>query len=308
MSEPLPNPPAPIAPDSPSGARLLVLLAIAAVALLLSFANPAPLKAAWNEFERIIQLKGDPLPASPAKLSDHEIEGLDSMSPQNQAELLIERAINHYDGAIERIDRSVPGWFGQLEVEKGRLASLLDTALNSNDLRVRAASLEIYLAAYNLPKTSASVDDLIVRLDNETHKRAWLLWILGVLGNRGVETPRIEGVYTDRLHDPDQVTRIWSVVGLGLIATDGSIQPLLSAFRDDPSPQVRERAACSLAQSGMFTPAQRLRAVPDLLHMMDDPALDSATRGWVFQALRDITGAALGSDPAAWRSWWSQHG
>jgi hypothetical protein len=65
-------------------------------------------------------------------------------------------------------------------------------------------------------------------------------------------------------------------------------------------------AACSIAQSGMFTEAQRMRAVPGLLKMIDDATLDATTRSWVFQALRDITGATIGSDPAAWRSWWSQ--
>jgi hypothetical protein len=40
---------------------------------------------------------------------------------------------------------------------------------------------------------------------------------------------------------------------------------------------------------------------------MDDATLDATTRSWVFQALRDITGAGIGSDPAAWRAWWSQH-
>jgi hypothetical protein len=47
--------------------------------------------------------------------------------------------------------------------------------------------------------------------------------------------------------------------------------------------------------------------VPDLLKMTDDMTLDAATRGWVFQALRDITGASLAADPSAWRTWWSQH-
>jgi hypothetical protein len=42
--------------------------------------------------------------------------------------------------------------------------------------------------------------------------------------------------------------------------------------------------------------------------MMDDATLDFATRSWVFQALQDITGAGLGSNPAAWREWWSHHG
>jgi HEAT repeat protein len=200
----------------------------------------------------------------------------------------------------------VPHWYGQLEVEKGPLAGLLNTAINANDLRVRAASLEIYLAGYNLPKTPQSVDTLLLRLQDEPDKRAWLLWILGVLGNRGVETARLETFFLDRIHDPD-TTRAYAVVGLGLLATDTAIAPLLETFRDDPSPHIREGAACALAQSGMLKEEQRMRAVPGLLKMMDDPTLDATTRGWVFQALRDITGASLGSDPAAWRNWWSQH-
>ena len=298
-----------IRPANPGlGKRFFVVLAIGFIFLLLAAANPAPIKAAWAEFERIIQLKSDPLPASPAKLSGHEIEGLSSMAPQQRAELLMERAINHYEGAIELIEKNVSGWYGQLEVEKDPLANLLNTAINANDLRVRAASLEITLAGYNLPKSPESVDKLLTRLQDEREHRAWLLWILGVLGNRGVETARLETVFLDRIHDPDQTTRAYAVVGLGLLATDSSIAPLLESFRSDPSPNVREGAACALAQSGMFTQEQRLRAVPGLLQMMDDATLDPATRSWVFQALQDITGAGLGSNPAAWRDWWSHHG
>ena len=256
---------------------------------------------------RAAQLKSPPLPASAPKLSDHEIEALPSMSAQQQAQLLLERAINHYEGAIELIDKNVHSWYGQLDVEKGPLASLLNTAINANDLRVRAASLEITLAGYNLPKSPSSVDQVLTRLQNEPDHRAWLLWILGVLGNRGVETSRLELTFLDRIHDPDQLTRTYVAIGLGLLATDNSIPALIGIFREDPSPGVREMAACSIAQSGMFTESQRMRAVPDLLKMMDDATLDATTRSWVFQALRDITGAAIGSDPAAWRAWWSQH-
>ena len=289
------------------GKRFALTLGISFVVVILAAANPAPIKAAWAEFERIIQLKSDPLPASPPKLSDHELEGLSTMAPQQQAELLMERAINHYEGAIELIDKNVPGWYGQLDVQKGPLASLLNTAINANDLRVRAASLEITLAGYNLPKSPDSVDQILARLQDEPEHRAWLLWILGVLGNRGVETARLETVFLDRIHDPDQTTRAYAVVGLGLLATDSAVAPLLESFRSDPSPHVREGAACAIAQSGMFTEAQRLRAVPGLLQMMDDASLDAATRSWVFQALQDITGAGLGSNPAAWRDWWSHH-
>ena len=297
-----------IRPATPTaGFRRLVVMAIALALALFVAVNPAAVKAAWAEFERIILLKSTPLPASPAKLSDHEIEGLSAMAPQEQAQLLMERAINHYEGAIELIDKNVPSWYGQLDVEKGPLASLLYTAINANDLRVRAASLEITLAGYSLPKSPESVDKFLVRLQDEPQNRAWLMWMLGVLGNRGVETARLETVFLDRIHDPDETTRTYAVIGLGLLATDGSISPLLDSFRDDPSPHVRESAACALAQSGMFREEQRMAAVPGLLKMMDDASLDAATRGWVFQALRDITGAGLGSDPAAWRDWWSQH-
>jgi hypothetical protein len=139
----------------------LVYVLVVGLAILVLFAsNPAPIKAAWLEFERIILLKSDALPASPPKLSDHEIEALSAMAPQQRAELLMERSINHYGGAIELLDKDVPEWYGQLEVQKGPLAGLLNTAINSNDLRVRAAALEVYLAAYDLHKSPESVDKL----------------------------------------------------------------------------------------------------------------------------------------------------
>ena len=280
---------------------------LAILALGLAIAGCAGAGPALLMASQVSQLKSAPLAASAPKLSDHEIEALPSMTAQQQAQLLLERAINHYEGAIELIDQNVPSWYGKLEVEKGPLAGLLNTAINANDLRVRAASLEITLAGYNLPKSAASVDQILIRLENEPDHRAWLLWILGVLGNRGVETSRLELTFLDRIHDPDQLTRTYAAIGLGLLATDSAIPPLIGMFREDPSPGVREMAACSIAQSGMFTEAQRMRAVPDLLKMMDDATLDPATRSWVFQALRDITGATIGSDPAAWRAWWSQH-
>ena len=92
-----------------------------------------------------------------------------------------------------------------------------------------------------------------------------------------------------------------------MLGTDETVAPLLEAFRSDPSPLVRERGGCGLAQSGMLTREQRRRAVPQLLKMTDDMTLDDATRGWVFQALRDITGASIAAEPAAWRTWWAQH-
>src|SRR5260370_8321873 len=117
------------------------------------------------------------------------------MAPQQQAQLLMERAINHYEGAIELIEKNVPSWYGQLQVEKGPLAGLLYTAINANDLRVRAASLEITLAGYNLPKSPESVEKLLLRLQDEPDHRACLMWILGASSTRGIEPARLQTAF-----------------------------------------------------------------------------------------------------------------
>jgi hypothetical protein len=49
-----------------------------------------------------------------------------------------------------------------------------------------------------------------------------------------------------------------------------------------------------------------MKAVPRLLDFSNDFSLDDQTRGWVFQALRDITGQNLPRDPSAWRSWYER--
>lgn len=291
----------------PRGAKsLMMVLSVAMLLIFVAAAIPAPIRAAWDEFALRMQLPSEPQSESPAKLSDHEIEEIANLPAQQQAERLLERAVNHYDGALDLINKSVDNWFGQLELQ-GQLASLLTTALNSNDLHVRAAALEIELAGYNLPKRAESADTLIERIRREPSARPWALWMLGVLGNRGVEPRRAFVTLMDHRHDPDEQTRYWTVEGLSLLGTDETIAPLLEAFRSDPSPLVRERGGCGLAQSGMLTRDQRMRAVPQLLKMTDDMTLDDATRGWVFQALRDITGATIAAQPDAWRAWWAQH-
>ena len=301
------------APEQQVSKRLAIILALAILLIFVASAMPSPIRAAWDELAVRMELHGrgdlqtrsQPQSASPAKLSDHEIEEIAAMPPQKQAERLLERAINHYDGALDLLDHNVPNWYGgQLELQ-GQLTSLITTALNSNDLRVRSAAIEVELAGYNLPKRSESVEALLARIESEPSARPWALWMLGILGNRGVETYRAFTVLMDHRHDPEEQTRYWAVEGLSMLGIDESIAPLLDAFRSDSSPLVRERGGCGLAQSGMLSREQRLRAVPDLLQMMDDKTLDATTRGWVFQALRDITGATIASDPAAWRDWWS---
>jgi HEAT repeat protein len=107
------------------------------------------------------------------------------------------------------------------------------------------------------------------------------------------------------VHDPNENIRYWTVEGLAYLGTDEVVTPLLDVFHDDPSPMIRERAACGLSQSGMLSERQRRTAVPRLLDFAEDWSLDADTRKWVFQALRDITGQTLPHDASAWRQWYS---
>ncbi|HWZ42160.1 MAG TPA: HEAT repeat domain-containing protein [Candidatus Saccharimonadales bacterium] len=131
---------------------------------------------------------------------------------------------------------------------------------------------------------------------------------LGMLANRGVETDHIHGLLKKWAHEADEQTRFWAVEGLAYFGTDDTIQDFLDVLRNDPSLNVRERAGCSLAKSGMLTREQRLKAVPGLIEIGADPAVDATTRNWAFQALREITGEGISNDPSAWRNWLSSHG
>ena len=188
---------------------------------------------------------------------------------------------------------------------KGASTACSTTALNSDDLRVRAAAIEVNLAGRKVAKSVASVDRLeAAARSGEQGPRANALWDLALVGNRGVERERVEQLLLGAIDDPNVNIRYWAVEGLSYLATDGVVEPLLVIFHDDPSPMIRERAACGLAQSGMLSAAQRRAAIPKLLDYADDGGLDAETHKWVFQALRDITGQTMPHDAIAWRNWY----
>ncbi len=232
---------------------------------------------------------------------------LDEMKPQKQAEVLLERAVAHSDGAaVEQISSRVNGWRGKVEWNS-QIASLTTAALNSNDIRVRESGVEVELAAYGLSKNAASAQYLLNAVESSDHsQKIWALWALGLMANRGVEAGRLTERLASYLKDSDEDLRRWAVEGLAVAGTDDAIPALLATMHDDPSAVVRERAACGLAESGMFTQEQRQTTIPTLLNYTDDPKLDEQTHGWAFQALGDITHQRLPRDSAAWRTWYQQ--
>jgi HEAT repeat protein len=284
------------------------VIATAAFLLGAIAAGAGSLRAAWDPIARAIGLGQAPQPASANVLSEHEIAGLDAMPPQSQATLLLERSINHYAGANSQIAARVDGWRGRITID-GRLRELFTTAINSDDLTVRAAAIEVDVAGRNLRKDAATVDRLepIARW-GEQGPRANALWDLGLIGNRGVEPNRVFEIIAASIRDDNQNIRYWAVEGLAYLGTDAAIAPLLDVFHDDPSPMIRERAACGLAQSGMFSAAQRRSAVPTLVRFAEDGSVQGDTREWIFQALRDITGQNLPHDAGRWREWYAASG
>src|SRR6185436_2485475 len=126
---------------------------VAAAAFLLGSiaAGSGSLRAAWEPIARFVSLQDAPRPASANVLSEHEISALGDMPAQSQAELLLERSINHYRGANDQIAARVTHWRGRITLDD-RLHNLFITAINSDDLTVRVAGIEVDIAARNLIK------------------------------------------------------------------------------------------------------------------------------------------------------------
>lgn len=285
---------------------LAAFFAVSVAAIVTALGHTAAARAAWDEVSRVLGLEGSPVPASANVLSEHHLEELDAMAPQAQAEFLLERAMNHYEGATAEVDQRLAMWRGRIE-PNDHFETLFRMAINSDDVRVRATAVEIDIVARNLDKSSASVDRLEpIARTGEQGPRANALWDLGLIGGRGVEQSRVEEILLASVHDDNVNIRYWAVEGLAYLGTNETIAPLLDVLHDDPSPLVRERAACDLSQSGMLSREQRMSAVPRLLDDANDFSLDDQTRGWVFQALRDISGQNLPHDPSAWRAWYER--
>lgn len=282
---------------------LIVFCALAFPVAFWILVNPANARAAWAEFARIMPFTadagGDVVDAS--QISD---ASLNAMRPQQQVELLLRAAIEESTPAGDQVRTRASEWRGRL-TSTPHLEGLVNAALNSPALGVRAAGVEVELSLNNLVENPSSANALIERIDNDPAARPWGLWMLGALGNRGVERERVLSVLRVYARDPAEQTRYWAVEGLSFLGEDKSIPPLLDALRNDSSQSVRERAASALGHSGMLTKQQRLSAVPALIEDAGDGSLSASTQTLAYRALHDITGAKIEDTPAEWRKYWA---
>jgi HEAT repeats len=226
-----------------------------------------------------------------------------SNSPaQIVAEQLLTKAAGGDTQAVEQILAQSSEWTGKTQ-RTPRSEQLVTELLNQPDLHVRQAGVRAELALDGVPADANGLEQVKLTV-GYPQQRGWALWMLGALANQGVDPDHAAKIIETYLTDPDVQVRASAVDALGLVATAETIPMMLDRFRNDPSPVVQERAACDLAESGMYTHAQRMSAAASLVGWVDDMLLTPQQRGWAAQALGDISGQHLGNDAAAWRRWY----
>ena len=238
-----------------------------------------------------------------AGLQSGATTGGTSSSRQAEAENLLGRLVSGDSIAADQILGESDRWIGGTQ-RTAKANQLVNVALNQHDLHLRRAALQATLALDGVSRDTDGLNRLELAAANR-NTRAWALWMLGALGNRGVEQERVVQTLKRYLDDSDARMRSGAVYGLGLVATDETVPMLLERFRNDPSPGVQESAACSLAEAGMYTHEQRMLAAASLVGWLDDAALSTPQKEWTAHALRDISGLNFGKDAGAWQQWYN---
>lgn len=241
-------------------------------------------------------------------MSEEDAERILNLPPQDQAEELLERAVQHDPKALDLFEQHVDSWVGHIRLTD-HLRDLENRSQFSKDLRVRYANADILLTLDGWHKEEAAADRLIERAKNDAHYRAAAVFFLGMLAGRGVAYDKIHPVLLDYArNNSDATVRQWAVEGMRYLGTDEALDELWESFTQDPAMQVRERAGCNISDCGNFTRRQRMRMVPKFLELLNDSKLDPQVRGWCFMALREITGENLSANVQAWQTWYGQHG
>jgi hypothetical protein len=260
---------------------------------------PAPAKSSPNQVAHSPLTDTDPQPL--------DLQYLQTLPEQEQAEELLNRAIHHDTRALDLFEQNIGVWH-----DLQRTAHMNDLERRSQfstDLRVRYANADLNLAVNGVPKTDASADALIAQAQADPAHRAYSVYSMGMLAGRGVGYDRIYPVLVDYAkNDSNPQVRQWAVEGMRYLGTDEALDQLFDSFTHDPSSAVRDRAGCNVSDCGNFMRKQRLRMVPKLIELAADPKITPQMRNWAFLALQEVTDAALPADASAWRDWYAQHG
>jgi hypothetical protein len=251
--------------------------------------------------------KSFPRQVAHSPLTDINLQHLQTLPEQAQAEDLLDRAIHHDTRALDLFEQNIGVWHDLRRT--ANMNELERRSQFSTDLRVRYANADLNLAINRVAKTKASVDALIARAQADPAHRAYSVYAMGMMAGRGVGYDRIYPVLVDYArNDPDPQVRQWAVEGMRYLGTDEALDQLFNSFRHDPSDAVRNRAGCNVSDCGNFMRKQRLRMVPKLIELAADPQITPQMRNRTFLALHEVTDVVLPGDASAWRAWYAQHG
>jgi HEAT repeats len=246
--------------------------------------------------------------AGASGMSDADAERVLALPAQQQAEELLERAIEHDPRALDLFEQNVGEWVGHIRLTD-KMRQLERRSEFSNDLRVRYANADINLTLDGWQKNDEAADMLIARAKTDLQYRAAAVYFLGMLAGRGVAYDKIHPVLLDYAkHDPDATVRQWAVEGMRYLGKSEALDELFESFTQDPANNVRDRAGCNISDCGNFTRLQRMRMVPKFLDLISNPETSAQMKMWSYMALREITDANVPSDPQAWKAWYGQHG
>ena len=247
-------------------------------------------------------------PVNYSSLTDSDVQRLQAMPEQAQAEELLERAIRHDSRALDLFEQNIGIWLGDIKLSE-HMKQLEWRSRFSTDLRVRNANADLNLAMDGWSKTDNSVDLLIAKAESDPGYRQAAVYFMGMMAGRGVGYDRIYPVLVEYARDnPDANVRQWAVEGMRYLGTDEALDVLFESFTHDPSDAVRNRAGCNISDCGNFMRKQRMRMVPKFIELVEDPQTTPLMRNWSFMALREITDESLPADAAAWRDWYMQNG
>ena len=223
---------------------------------------------------------------------------------QMVAEQLLAKAASGDAQATDEIFAHASEWTGKTQ-RTPRSEQLVTALLNHSDLHVRQAGVRAELALDGVSADATGLQQVKLSIRNP-QLRGWSLWMLGALANQGVDPDHASKIIESYLTDSDVQVRTAAVDAMALVATWETIPMMLDRFRNDPSPVVQESAARDLAESGMYTHAQRMSAAASFVGWVGDSLLTTQQRAWAAQALGDISGQHYGNDAAAWRHWYEE--
>ena len=174
--------------------RVLVLVGVVVVVVALFTIQSGPLREGWNHL----------LGRTPSqRLSDAELAKLVHGPPQRQAMTLLSAALDGDQRAASYAEANAQSWRGSVMLDQP-LNTLVHKALDSRDLKLRSAGMEVFLAGYGISENLAGVDRVLSIAQGDPTHRAWALYTLGMLGYHNLKLGSVRETLLAYAHDPEE--------------------------------------------------------------------------------------------------------